>query len=114
MVATKSFFTGIDIPGKALQTLVIDKLPFNPPDDPVALYLNTKGGNVFMNYSVPNMIITLKQAVGRGVRSVTDKCVICIADGRMATARYRGKLGSSFPYEKTSTRNIENVKEFLK
>lgn len=114
LVATKSFFTGIDIPGKALQTLVIDKLPFNPPDDPVALYLNTKGGNVFMNYSVPNMIITLKQAVGRGVRSVTDKCVICIADGRMATARYRGKLGSSFPYEKTSTRNIENVKEFLK
>ena len=113
LVATKSFFTGIDIPGKALQILVIDKLPFNAPDDPVTLYLNTKGGNVFMDYSVPNMIITLKQAVGRGVRSITDKCVICIADGRMATARYRGKLGRSFPYEKTSTRNVEDIKGFL-
>lgn len=113
LVATKSFFTGIDIPGKALQILVIDKLPFNSPDDPVALFLKTKGGNVFMEYSVPNMIITLKQAVGRGVRSITDKCVICIADGRMATARYRGKLGKSFPYEKTSTRDVENIKTFL-
>ena len=113
LVATKSFFTGIDIPGKALQILVIDKLPFNAPDDPVTLYLNTKGGNVFMDYSVPNMIITLKQAVGRGVRSITDKCVICIADGRMATARYRGKLGRSFPYNKTSTRNVEDIKDFL-
>ena len=114
LVATKSFFTGIDIPGKALQVLVIDKLPFNSPDDPVALYLNTKGGNVFMDYSVPHMIITLKQAVGRGVRSITDRCVICIADGRMATARYRGKLGRSFPYNKTSTRNAEDIIEFLK
>lgn len=114
LIATKSFFTGIDIPGKALQILVIDKLPFDSPDDPTALYLNTKGGNVFMEYSVPHMIITLKQAVGRGVRSVNDKCVICIADGRMATARYRGKLGRSFPYNKTSTRNAEDIIEFLK
>ena len=60
------------------------------------------------------MIITLKQAVGRGVRSISDKCIICIADGRMATARYRGKIGRSFPYDKTATRKIEDVASFLK
>lgn len=113
LVATKSFFTGIDIPGQALQILVIDKLPFDPPDDPVILQMNSTGKNTFMEYSVPNMIITLKQAVGRGVRSITDKCVICVADGRMATARYRGQIGRSFNYEKTSTRDINDIVEFL-
>ena len=114
LIATKSFFTGIDIPGQALQFLLIDKLPFAAPNDPVVMHLSCKpGANCFMDYQVPKMIITLKQAVGRGVRSVTDKCVICIADGRMATARYRGKIGKSFPYDKTATRNIEDIKKFL-
>lgn len=115
LVATKSFFTGIDVPGQALQCLVIDKLPFATPDDPVVMHLSCKKDyNCFMDYQVPKMIITLKQAVGRGVRSVDDKCIICIADGRMATARYKGKIGRSFPYDKTATRNIEDVANFLK
>ena len=115
LVATKSFFTGIDVPGQALQCLIIDKLPFATPNDPVVMHLSCKRDyNCFMDYQVPKMIITLKQAVGRGVRSVNDKCVICIADGRMATARYKGKIGRSFPYDKTATRNIEDVASFLK
>ena len=115
LVATKSFFTGIDVPGQALQCLVIDKLPFATPDDPVVMHLSCKKDyNCFMDYQVPKMIITLKQAVGRGVRSINDKCIICIADGRMATARYKGKIGRSFPYDKTATRNIEDVANFLK
>lgn len=114
LIATKSFFTGIDIPGQALQCLVIDKLPFMAPNDPIVMHLNCKQNyNCFMDYQVPKMIIILKQAVGRGVRSISDKCVICVADGRMATSRYRGKIGKSFPYEKTATRNIEDVKNFL-
>lgn len=114
LIATKSFFTGIDIPGQALQCLVIDKLPFMAPNDPIVMHLNCKQNyNCFMEYQVPKMIITLKQAVGRGVRSISDRCVICVADGRMATSRYRGKIGKSFPYEKTATRNIEDVKNFL-
>lgn len=114
LIATKSFFTGIDIPGQALQCLVIDKLPFMAPNDPIVMHLNCKQNyNCFMDYQVPKMIIILKQAVGRGVRSINDKCVICVADGRMATARYRGKIGKSFPYEKTATRSIEDVKNFL-
>lgn len=114
LVATKSFFTGIDVPGSALQILVIDKLPFLPPNDPVVMHMNCKkDSNTFAKYSIPSMIILLKQAVGRGVRSVTDKCVICIADGRMVTARYRGQIGRSFNYDKTATRSLDDVITFL-
>ena len=114
LIATKSFFTGIDIPGQALQCLLIDKLPFAAPNDPIVMHLSCKQDyNCFMEYQVPKMIITLKQAVGRGVRSVNDRCVVCVADGRMATSRYRGKIGKSFPYEKTATRNIDDIKSFL-
>ena len=114
LVATKSFFTGIDIPGSALQCLVIDKLPFDSPNDPVTMHLNCTTSNCFFSYSIPKMIITLKQAVGRGVRSITDKCLVCIADSRIATARYSGTIGRSFNYTKTSTRDLETVDEFFK
>lgn len=113
LVATKSFFTGIDIPGSALQCLVIDKLPFDSPNDPVTMHLNCTTQNCFFSYSIPKMIITLKQAVGRGVRSVTDKCLVCIADSRIATARYSGTIGRSFNYTKTSTRDLDKVMEFF-
>ena len=58
------------------------------------------------------MIITLKQAIGRGVRSVNDKCVVSILDGRMATAKYKGRINNSFNYKKTGTRNIEDLEKF--
>lgn len=113
LVATKSFFTGIDIPGSALQCLLIDKLPFDPPNDPIVMHLNCTQSNCFFSYSIPKMVITLKQAVGRGVRSIHDKCVVCIADGRMATSRYSGTIGKSFNYKKTATRDINKVAEFF-
>jgi ATP-dependent DNA helicase DinG len=71
-----------------------------------------KENNSFFKYFIPMMIITLKQAVGRGVRSIDDKCVICILDNRMATARYKSKINGSFNYNKTGTRNIEDVRKF--
>jgi ATP-dependent DNA helicase DinG len=113
LVATRSFFTGIDVPGDALRCVVIDKLPFPSPADPVMAKL-TKEDNSFNKYYVPIMIMTLKQAVGRGVRSIDDKCVISFMDNRMKTARYRTKIFDSFPYEKTATRDPGFVKEFLK
>ena len=112
LVATKSFFTGIDVPGDSLRCLVIDKFPFASPDDPVMKRLSAVTGG-FFKYSIPNMIITLKQAVGRGVRSINDKCVILIADGRMATARYKAVVHKSFTYDKTATRNMDDVIKFL-
>ena len=112
LLATKSFFTGIDIPGQSLRCIVIDKLPFTSPGDPVNQKLKMRP-NYFARFMLPQMIITLKQAVGRGVRSVDDKCVICILDERLSTATYKNKVLSSFKYKKTATRSLDRVKSFI-
>ena len=59
------------------------------------------------------MIITLKQAIGRSIRDKDDKCVVVVLDNRLATARYKARVANSFTYEKTATRNIEDVKDFI-
>jgi ATP-dependent DNA helicase DinG len=112
LLGTKSFFTGVDIEGSSLRCLVVDKLPFASPNDPVMSILANQP-NGFFKYYIPDMVITLKQAVGRGVRDISDKCVVAIMDNRMATARYRYSVAKSFNYEKTSTRDIEDVKKFI-
>lgn len=111
LLGTRSFFTGIDVPGKALRCVIIDKFPFPQPTDPIQQKLKERP-NAFYKYSIPEMIITLKQAVGRGVRDVSDKCVISIIDGRMATAKYKTKINKSFDYKKTGTRNLKDVEKF--
>lgn len=111
LLGTRSFFTGVDVPGDALRAVIIDKFPFPQPTDPVQQKLKDRA-NSFYKYSIPEMIITLKQAIGRGIRSINDKCVICILDGRMATAKYKGRINNSFNYKKTGTRNIEDLKKF--
>jgi Rad3-related DNA helicase len=114
LFATRSFFTGVDIPGDSLRCVIIDKLPFPNPSDPVMKKMSEILGNrTFADYYLPEMIISLKQAIGRGVRTVNDKCVIALLDNRMATARYKGVIASSFPYSKTSTRKIEDVQKFF-
>ena len=112
LLATKSFFTGVDIQGNSLRVVIIDKLPFASPADPVQQKLNKRNG-AFFNYSLPQMIVELKQAVGRGIRSVDDKCVICILDNRIATARYKNIIFNSMKYKKTSTRDIKDVEKFI-
>lgn len=111
LLGTKSFFTGVDVPGEALRAVIIDKFPFPQPTDPVQQKLKDRA-NSFYRYSIPEMIISLKQAIGRGVRGVDDKCVISILDGRMSTAKYKSKINNSFNYKKTGTRNIEDLKKF--
>lgn len=112
LVATKSFFTGVDIKGDGLRLLVIDKFPFESPNDPIVQKLRVDPG-AFYKYSVPSMIIALKQAVGRGVRSTSDKCVICLLDGRLSTARYKKSINNSFNYKKNGTRSIDDVIAFV-
>lgn len=112
LLATKSFFTGVDVSGESLRVLILDKLPFTSPGDPIQQVLNKRPG-AFFKYSLPEMIILLRQAVGRGIRSVDDKCVICILDNRISTARYKGIIFNSFKYKKKSTRNLEDIKKFL-
>jgi ATP-dependent DNA helicase DinG len=123
LFATRSFFTGVDVPGYALRCLIIDKLPFPMAGDPmmeklVQLY---GFGGMFENYSVPMMLITLKQAVGRGVRSIHDKCVVSILDSRMLKTErerfsrrscYKDQFRPTFPWNRGSQK-LDDIKRFL-
>lgn len=112
LVATKSFFTGIDVPGESLRCVVIDKLPFPNQSDPVIMKLN-EDRTSFYKHQIPIMVIALKQAVGRGVRSISDKCVISILDDRLSTASYKDKIFHSFPHKMNGTRSIGDVELFI-
>jgi ATP-dependent DNA helicase DinG len=112
LIATKSFFTGIDIKGAALSCLILDKLPFEVPSDPVIKALVQETGS-FERYQLGTMIITLKQIFGRLIRAQTDTGVFVVGDARLASAPYRRKVFSSFGYEISGTRKINEVKDFF-
>lgn len=102
LVGAASFWEGIDIPGDALQLVVIDKLPFPPPGDPLVEArvqdMKLQGGNGFKNYFLPQAVIALKQGVGRLLRRETDRGVLVICDVRLATKSYgRGILAALPP-----------------
>lgn len=95
LFATSSFWQGVDVQGEALSCVIISKLPFAVPTDPVVAarqkYLDEQGGNSFYEYSVPGAIIALKQGLGRLIRSSADRGVLSILDPRLRTKSY-GKL----------------------
>jgi ATP-dependent DNA helicase DinG len=101
LVATASFWEGIDIAGDALQLLVIDKLPFAPPDDPLvqarASAQVAGGGNAFKNLHLPQAAIALKQGAGRLIRSETDRGILVVCDVRLAQMGYGKKLMDGLP-----------------
>jgi ATP-dependent DNA helicase DinG len=95
LFATASFWEGVDVPGEALSCVIIDKLPFDPPTEPVTQArierIANEGGNPFYQYQVPAAIIALKQGLGRLIRSTEDRGVLAILDSRILTKEY-GKL----------------------
>jgi ATP-dependent DNA helicase DinG len=95
LFATSSFWQGVDVRGEQLSCVIIDKLPFAVPTDPIVAarqrYIEEQGGSSFHEYSVPQAIISLKQGLGRLIRSTTDRGVLAILDPRLRTKSY-GRL----------------------
>jgi ATP-dependent DNA helicase DinG len=116
LFATSSFWQGVDVRGEALSCVIIDKLPFAVPSDPVIgarqRYIDNHGGNSFNSYSVPSAIIALKQGLGRLIRSATDRGVLSILDPRIVTKGYGQQFLKSLPPSRI-TRKIEDVERFF-
>ena len=95
LFATSSFWEGVDVPGPALSCVIIDKLPFDPPTEPVVEArierIAAQGGDAFYQYQIPAAIMTLKQGLGRLIRSSEDRGILSILDSRLLTKGY-GKL----------------------
>lgn len=116
LVATGAFWEGIDVRGDALSCVIIDKLPFTAPDDPLLKAriedCQLKGGDPFAQVQIPDAVITLKQGVGRLIRDKTDKGALIICDNRLVTRDYGGVFLASLP-PIPRTRDIEAIKQFL-
>jgi ATP-dependent DNA helicase DinG len=101
LLATASFWQGVDVPGEALSCLIIDKLPFDSPGDPLVAAriesIRAKGGNSFVDYQLPSAIIALKQGLGRLIRNSSDRGVLSVLDVRMISARYGHFFFESLP-----------------
>jgi ATP-dependent DNA helicase DinG len=101
LFATASFWQGVDVRGEQLSCVIIDKLPFAVPSDPVVAarqrYIEDQGGSSFHEYSVPQAIISLKQGLGRLIRSTTDRGVLAVLDPRLRTKMYGQTFLQSLP-----------------
>jgi ATP-dependent DNA helicase DinG len=116
LLGSASFWEGVDVPGDALSVVVLDKLPFAPPDDPLLAArlakLESDGGQPFMDWQLPQAAIMLKQGAGRLIRTETDRGVLMIGDPRLTDKPYGRRIWQSLPPMKR-TRELDEVVEFL-
>jgi ATP-dependent DNA helicase DinG len=116
LLGSASFWEGVDVPGDALSVVVLDKLPFAPPDDPLLAArlakLESDGGQPFMDWQLPQAAIALKQGAGRLIRTETDRGVLMIGDPRLTDKPYGRRIWQSLPPMKR-TRELDEVVEFL-
>jgi len=116
LLGSQSFWEGVDVRGEALSLVIIDKLPFAPPDDPVLAariaQITQQGRNAFMEYQLPRTIITLKQGAGRLIRDETDRGVLMICDPRLITKQYGKRIWQSLPPMKRTRVEAEAVAFF--
>jgi ATP-dependent DNA helicase DinG len=116
LLGSQSFWEGVDVPGDALSVVVIDKLPFAPPDDPLLAarldHLREEGGNPFFDYQLPQAAIALKQGAGRLIRTETDRGVLMICDPRLVDKPYGKRIWRSLP-PMQRTRDLADVEAFF-
>ncbi len=116
LLGSQSFWEGVDVRGEALSLVIIDKLPFAPPDDPVLAAriaeLNKQGRNAFMEFQLPRAIINLKQGAGRLIRDETDRGVLMICDPRLISKHYGKRIWQSLPPFKRTRDEAEAVAFF--
>ena len=116
LIGSQSFWEGVDVRGEALSLVVIDKLPFAPPDDPLLAArierINRDGRNAFVEFQLPQAVITLKQGAGRLIRDETDRGVLMICDPRLFSKGYGKRILRSLPAMK-GTRNVADVIAFF-
>src|SRR6266478_8304605 len=112
----KSFWEGVDIAGEALSLVVIDKLPFDPPDDPVhearVAQMKAAGENWFGTYVLPQTVLRLKQGLGRLLRTREDRGVMAILDARLHTKSYGRTILAALPPAR-KTANLKEVAAFF-
>lgn len=116
LFATSSFWQGVDVKGQALSAVIIDKLPFQVPTDPLvaarSAHIANDGGNPFAEYQVPNAILRLKQGLGRLIRSKSDHGILAVLDNRLTTKSY-GKLFLASLPEYEITHNVDDLVSFM-
>ncbi|MGH9494291.1 MAG: ATP-dependent DNA helicase, partial [Candidatus Sulfotelmatobacter sp.] len=116
LFATASFWQGVDVQGEQLSCVIIDRLPFAVPTDPVVAArvksIDAEGGNAFFQYQVPSAVITLKQGFGRLIRSLHDRGLLVLLDNRILKKQYGRTFVNSLPnYRKTTEMRV--VEEFF-
>ena len=115
LVGSQSFWEGVDVRGDALSLVIIDKLPFAPPDDPVLAArieeMKRQGKNAFMEYQLPRAVISVKQGAGRLIRDEADRGVLMICDPRLITKPYGKRVWRSLPPMRR-TRSLQDVLAF--
>jgi ATP-dependent DNA helicase DinG len=116
LFATSSFWQGVDVPGEQLSCVIIDKLPFAVPNDPVVSAriesIRKSGGNPFYDYQIPQAAIALKQGFGRLIRTKTDRGVLVLLDNRITKQRYGQVFFDSLP-DYRFTMELTDVEKFF-
>jgi ATP-dependent DNA helicase DinG len=116
LLATQSFWEGVDVPGEALSLVVIDKIPFDVPDDPLTAaridHLREEGGEPFSTFQIPRAALALKQGFGRLIRGHADFGIVAMLDNRLLHKPYGRDLVASLPPDCPRTESLEDVEEF--
>jgi ATP-dependent DNA helicase DinG len=117
LLATSSFWQGVDVAGEALSCVIIDKLPFASPSDPVTAArieaINARGGDAFADYQVPLAVLALQQGLGRLIRHRADRGILAVLDPRLRTMGYGRRFLESLPPAPVTT-DIAEIERFFR